>query len=574
MATVLGLNCFHADAAACLVRDGHVVAAAEEERFNRVKHSAGFPLEAIRYCLKQGGLDLRQLDAVALGMKPIEHVQDDVLHILSGRPNYSRQIQKRMEAVARFRDVRGLIAREFGLPKDQVPRLEEVPHHVAHVASAYYISGWDDAALLSVDGFGDFVSTLLARGRGPQLEVLDAVRFPHSLGILYTMVTQFLGFSKYGDEGKVMGLAALGEPVYVDRLGQIIRLLDGGLFELDPTWFTHPAYGVDMIWEDKVPHMEDLFSERMIETFGPPRHKYAEVGVRDRDLAASLQEVLERALLHVVKRLKARCPDSTRLCYSGGVALNCVANVAVRSSKIFDDVFIPPAPTDAGTAMGAALATAYKLKPNTPRHALRTSQLGPAYGADEVERALEGSGLSYVRSAKIHEDVADLLVQGKVVGWFRGRLEFGPRALGGRSILADPRRTDMREIMNSRVKFREAFRPFAASFLAERTKEFFDIDWDSPFMLYAPRVRQEKRAEIPAVVHHDGTCRFQSVTREAAPDFHRLIEAFATRTNVPALLDTSFNENEPIVCTPQDAIDCFVSAKIDALALEDFLVRR
>lgn len=574
MATVLGLNCFHADSSAALVRDGHVIAAAEEERFNRVKHSAGFPLEAVRWCLRQGGVDLRQLDAVAVGMKPIDNVQDEVMHILSGRPNYSRQIQKRMDAVAKFRDVRALLAREFGLPKDQVPRLEEVPHHQAHVASAYHASGFEEAALLSIDGFGDFCSTLLGRAEGGQVDILETVRFPHSLGILYTMVTQFLGFAKYGDEGKTMGLAALGEPVHADRLRQVVKLIDGGLFELDPSWFTHPVYGVDMIWEDKVPHMDDLFSERMIQTFGPPRHKYAEVTPRDRDLAASVQLVLEESIIHVLRRLKKLVPSAGRLCYAGGVALNCVANVAVRKSGLFDDVFIPPAPTDAGTSIGAALAAARRLQPGAPRAQVQTAQLGPAYGPDEVERALEASGLSYVRSSKIHEDVADLLAQGKVVGWFRGRLEFGPRALGGRSILADPRRTDMREIMNSRVKYREGFRPFAASVLAERQSEYFDDDWPNPFMLYAPKVKQAKRAEIPAVVHQDGSCRYQTVTREAAPDFHRLIEAFARRTNVPVVLNTSFNENEPIVCSPQDAIDCFVSAKIDALAVEDFLVRR
>ncbi|MBX3471233.1 MAG: carbamoyltransferase [Planctomycetes bacterium] len=574
MALVLGLNCFHADAAAALVRDGHVVAAVEEERFNRIKHSAGFPLEAVRYCLRQGGVDLRQVDAVAVGMKPIDSVQDEVLQILSGRPNYSRQIQKRMDAVARFRDVRALLAREFGYPKDQVPRLEEVPHHLAHVASAYHGSGFEKAALLSVDGFGDFCSTLLGRGDGGQIDVLEVVRFPHSLGILYTMVTQFLGFSKYGDEGKVMGLAALGEPVYRDRLRGVVRLLEGGLFELDPAYFTHPVYGLDMIWEDRTPHIEDTFSQRMIDDFGPPRHRYAPITPRDRDLAASVQAVLEEALVHVAGRLKRLVPDATDLCYAGGVALNCVANVALQKAGLFERLYVPPAPTDAGTAIGAALHVGRKLSPQAPRTPLTTAQLGPAYGAQEIERALETSGLSYARSPRIHEDVAELIAQGKVVGWFRGRLEFGPRALGGRSILADPRRSDMREVMNSRVKYREAFRPFAASVLAERQAEVFEVDWPSPFMIYAAAVREDKRAQLQAVVHADGTCRIQTVSAEASPDFHRVIAAFAERTGVPLLLNTSFNENEPIVCSPEDAIDCFVSAKIDALALEDFLVRR
>ncbi|MEZ6183777.1 MAG: carbamoyltransferase C-terminal domain-containing protein [Planctomycetota bacterium] len=570
MTTVLGLNCFHADAAAALVQDGRVVAAAEEERFNRIKHSAGFPLEAVRYCLAQGGVELQELDAIAVGAKPIEHVQEEILQILSGRPNYSRQIQKRLDAVARFRDVRAILAREFGIGKDEIPRLEEVPHHLSHVASAYFLSGYPDAALLSVDGFGDFCSTYLARAEGKTIEPVARVTFPHSLGILYTMVTQFLGFGRYGDEGKVMGLAALGQPVYRDRLGQILRLREGGLFDLDPTYFTHPVYGIDMIWEDRVPAVEDCFSERMLEVFGPPRHRYADFSVRDRDLAASVQSLLEDGIMHVVRRLRELVPDTKSLCYSGGVALNCVANSRIRRSKLFENIFIPSAPNDAGTAVGSALVVGGQGE------AVQVNQarLGPAYAAHEIEQALEGSGLRYRRSSSIHEEVAELLEQGKVVGWFRGRMEFGPRALGGRSILADPRRSDMREVLNTRVKFRETFRPFAASVLRERQSEFFAADWDSPFMQYAVEVLPEKRQVIPAVVHSDGTCRFQTIDQESTPDLHRLISAFCARTDVPLLLNTSFNENEPIVCSPADALDCFVSTKLDALVLDDFLVLR
>jgi carbamoyltransferase len=573
--SILGLNAYHADAAAALVVDGRVVAAAEEERFNRIKHSAGFPIEAVRYCLKQGGLDLRSLDSIAIASKPIEHVREEILQILSGRPTYSRQIQKRLQAVAQFRDVRAVLAREFGLRKDDLPKVEEIPHHLAHVASAFFASGWEDAAVLSIDGFGDFSSTLLGKGQGSKIEILEEVLFPHSIGILYTMVTQFLGFSKYGDEGKVMGLAAFGQPVYRDRLRAILKFKEDGLFELDPEYFTHPVYGVDMIWEDRVPRIEDIFSEKMTAVFGPPRHKYAELSIRDRDLAASLQAVLEDAILHVCARLRKLVPDTKRLAYAGGVALNCVANHLIREKSGFEDVYIPPAPTDAGTAIGCALYVA-RTRDKTSAEAGRVehSRLGPSYGAEEVERALESSGLRYERSTRIHEEVAELLAQGKVVGWFRGRAEFGPRALGGRSILADPRRTEMRDVLNVRIKYRESFRPFAASILEERQGELFQASYASPFMLYALPVKPEMRAKIPAVVHQDGTCRVQSVSAARNPDFHRLILAFAERTGVPLVLNTSFNENEPIVCSPEDAIDCFVATKMDALALEDFLVKR
>ncbi len=575
MTSILGLNAYHADAAAALVQDGRVLAAAEEERFNRIKHSAGFPIEAVRYCLRQGGLDLRDVDTIAIASKPIDHVREEILQILSGRPAYSRQIQKRLQAVAQFRDVRAVLAREFGLRKDDVPNVEEIPHHHAHVASAYFASGWEDAALLSIDGFGDFSSTLLGKGEGSRIEVLEEVLFPHSIGILYTMVTQFLGFSKYGDEGKVMGLAAFGQPVYKDRLKAIIKFKEGGLFELDPDYFTHPVYGVDMIWEDHVPRIEDIFSEKMIAVFGPPRHKYAEISIRERDLAASLQAVLEDAVIHVIGRLRQLVPGATRLAYAGGVALNCVANVVIREKGGFKDLYIPPAPTDAGTAIGCALHVARtRYKSTAEAGKVEHSRLGPGYSNDEVEKALEASGLRYERSQRIHEEVADLLAQGRVVGWFRGRGEFGPRALGGRSILADPRRVEMRDALNVRVKYREPFRPFAASVLEERQGELFTTSWPSPFMLYALPVKPEARGKIPAVIHQDGTCRVQTVSSKHHADFHRLISAFAERTGVPVVLNTSFNENEPIVCSPADAIDCFVATKMDALAIEDFLVRR
>ena len=572
MSIVLGLNCFHADAAAALVRDGRVIAAVEEERFNRIKHSAGFPLEAVQYCLHQGGVDLREVDVIAVGSKPIDHVQEEILQILSGRPNFSRQIQKRLDAVAKFRDVRAILARQLGIPTDEVPRLEEISHPEAHVATAYYSAVLQDAALLSVDGFGDFCSTYLGKGDGDAITLLEAVRFPHSIGILYSMVTQFLGFNRYGDEGKVMGLAALGEPVYRERLLQILQLEEDGLFKLDPSYFTHPVYGMDMIWEDRVPYVEDGFSERMLDVFGPPRHRYADVSVRDKDLAASVQAVLEEALLHLARRLKQLVPDTKNLCYSGVMAQNCVANAKLAEAGLFENVIISSAPTDAGTALGAALVVSRQLG-DDPGDPLPSFRLGPAYNNDELQRALEGSGLRFSRSKDIHAEVAGLLAQGKIVGWFRGRLEFGPRALGGRSILADPRRTDMHEALNARVKFRESYRPYAASILAEHQTEWLARDWNSAYMQYAAPILPEKRDEIPAVINRDGTCRYQTVNAEQEPDFHRMISAFHEQTGVPLLLNTSFNENEPIVCTPQDALDCFVGGKIDAVALEDFLIQ-
>jgi carbamoyltransferase len=575
---VLGINAYHADASAALVRDGRVIAAAEEERFNRIKHSAGFPADAVRYCLRQGGVDIRQIDFIAVASKPIEHVREEILQILSGRPAYSRQIKKRLEAVAKFRDVRRVLATEFGVRLDSLPQLKEVPHHLAHVASAYFQSGYaeleGETALLSIDGFGDFCSTLLASANGKNIEVLDEVLFPHSIGILYTMVTQFCGFNKYGDEGKLMGLAAFGDPVYVDRLRQIIELPIDGLFELDPEYFTHPVYGIDMIWEGSVPVVEDIFSEKMIKTFGPPRHRYSDVSVRERDLAASLQLITEEAVLHTLNLLKQQVPVK-RLAYAGGVALNCVANSRIFKEAGFEQIYLPSAPGDAGTAIGCALQV---IAEEEPEHifgdCVINTRFGPSFTPQQIEDALAVSGLHYYRSSDVAEEVAELLTEGLIVGWFNGRMEFGPRALGGRSILADPRSVNMRNLINSRVKFREEFRPFAGSILEDHYEQFFPNSTPSPFMLYALKVAEDKKDKIPAVVHHDGTCRIQTVRQSAYPDFYDLISAFHKRTGIPLLLNTSFNENEPIVCNPEDAISVFNTTHMDVLVLDDFVVKR
>ena len=575
---ILGINAYHADASAALIRDGRVIAAVEEERFNRIKHSAGFPTDAVRYCLRQGGVDIRQIDAIAIASKPIEHVREEILQILSGRPAYSRQIKKRLEAVAKFRDVRRILASEFGHRIEDIPPLREIPHHLAHVASAYYQSGFPsqegETALLSLDGFGDFCSTMLASAQGKEIEILDEVLFPHSIGILYTMVTQFCGFNKFGDEGKVMGLAAYGEPIYVDRLRQIIDLPIDGLFSLDPSYFTHPVYGIDMIWEGSVPIVEDIFSERMIKTFGPPRHRYSDVSVRERDLAASVQVITEEAVLHVLQRLKSEV-SSTRLCYSGAVALNCLANGRVLKQSGFEEIYLASAPNDAGTAIGCALAVAAEEQEGLKfDQRVEATRFGPSFTPEQIEAALASSGLHYYRSKNVADEIASLLAEGNIVGWFNGRMEFGPRALGGRSILADPRSVEMRNTVNARVKFREEFRPFAGSILEEQQSDYFPDSPASPFMLYAMSIAEDKKEKVPAIVHDDGTCRIQTVKKAVSPDYHELISAFYEKTGVPLVLNTSFNENEPLVCNPEDAISVFNNTHMDVLVLDGFVVKR
>jgi len=371
-----------------------------------------------------------------------------------------------------------------------------------------------------------------------------------------------------------MGLSAYGKPRYTEELRKIIEMEVGGLFELDPSYFTHPVYGIDMIWEGSVPTVEDIFSERMIEALGAPRHRYAEIGERERDIAASIQCITEEAIVHVGRRLKEMV-DLPRLCYAGGVALNCVANRRLLEECGFKDIYIPATPSDAGTAIGAALYAAMLEGERRFAGPVVTARFGPSYGSEDIERALESSGLKYERSRKPAETAAKLLSLGKVVGWFNGRMEFGPRALGGRSILADPRSAETRLALNSRVKYREDFRPFAASILEENFGDYFADDLPaSPFMLYALELREGKREEVPAVVHADGSCRIQTVSKAVSPDFHALVSAFYELTGVPMVLNTSFNENEPIVCTPEDAVSVFASTNMDALIIDGYLVTR
>ena len=531
MAAILGLNAYHGDAAAALVVDGRLVAAAEEERFSRVKHVAGFPSLAAAWCLAEGGLS--SPDAVAVGCL------------------------------------------EESVPVD--PRAELgfdcewhfVEHHVAHLASAFFPSGFEDAAVLSADAFGDGVSTMLARGQGSSLEVLERVAFPHSLGVLYTAVTQWLGFPRYGDEGKVMGLAPYGTPRFTDELHRLVRP-SGDLFELDLEYFTHHEHPMELAWAEGTPSVGRLFSPKLEELLGPARAPEAELTAHHEDVAASLQAVLEEHYLRLAQALweRTRLP---RLSLAGGVALNAVANGRILRETPFRQVFVQPAASDSGTAVGAALQVAA-----THGFTMEHAYWGPQYTDEECAAALAAAG---IESERLDEEelcalVAERIDAGDIVGWFQGRMEFGPRALGDRSILADPRRHEIKDVLNARVKHREPFRPFAPSVLAERSAEWFEQDHPSPFMVLVYRTRADKRELIPGVNHVDDTGRLQTVRREMNPRYHRLIQEFERRTGVPMVLNTSFDENEPIVMTPADALETFKRTRIDLLVLGSLVVRR
>jgi carbamoyltransferase len=568
---ILGLNAYHGDAAAALVVDGELVCAVEEERFNRVKHCAGFPAQAAAWCLADAGLSAADLDHVAIGRNPKANFGHKVLRTLmhGASPRYLRA---RLENAARVRDVKAELEQALGA--EVQAQLHHVEHHQAHVASAFFVSPFEDAAILSVDGFGDFASTMLAEGHGSSFRVLERVLFPHSLGIFYTAVTQWLGFPKYGDEGKTMGLAPYGTPRFVEEMRRVVHP-HGDLFELGLDYFVHDKEGVDMSWDEQTPAIGRLFSQRLEEAFGLAREPGSELASLHEDVAASLQAMLEEVYLHLVRALWERT-KIPRLCLAGGVALNAVANGRILPETPFEDVFVQPAAGDSGIAVGAAYYV-WNQELGQPRgFVMAHAYTGPAYPDTEYAGVLAAAGLE---SKRLEDDalfthVAGRIAAGDVVGWFQGRMEFGPRALGNRSIVADPRREDIKDVLNARIKQREPFRPFAPSILAEATGEWFEQDYPSPYMVLVYKTRAEKRELVPGVNHVDDTGRLQTVTQAASPRYYRLIKEFERQTGVPIVLNTSFNENEPIVMTPAHAVETFLKTRMDLLVLGNYVVRR
>lgn len=575
MTAILGLNAFHGDAAAALVIDGELVNAVEEERLNRVKHCAGFPELAARWCLEDAGLTARDLDHVAVGRDPRANIGAKVVRTILSRPS-PRYVMERFRNASKVRDVKEHTAAALGVGIDELRAdVHNVEHHLAHAASAFFVSPFDEAAVLTLDGFGDFASTMLAHGRGNSLEVLERVLFPHSLGIFYTAVTQWLGFPKYGDEGKVMGLAPYGDPTrHLPAMRELVKL-DGDLFELGLEYFVHHKEGVDMTWDEQTPTIGRLYSDRMEEVFGPAREPRTELTQLHHDVAAALQAMLEEAYLHLVRTAHRRT-GSKNLCLAGGVALNAVANGRIRQETPFEGVYVQPAAGDSGIAVGAAYYV-WNQELEQPRgFVMEHAYTGPQYDDAAYDEAIRAGGFSPERmdDDALFPFVAERIAEGDVVGWFQGRMEFGPRALGNRSIVTDPRRHDMKDILNARIKHREPFRPFAPSLLAEAAGEWFEQDYTSPFMVLVYKTRESKRDKIPAVNHVDDTGRLQTVEERVSPRYYRLIKAFGEMTGVPIVLNTSFNENEPIVMTPEHAVETFAKTKMDLLVLGNLVVRR
>jgi len=580
MATyVLGINAYHGDVSAALLRDGQLVAAVEEERFRRIKHWAGFPTLAIRSVLDMAGIRGQDVRHVAVSRDPKANLLRKGLFTVRHRPDL-RLVLDRVRNAGKVRDLHGPLAAALGVPRDDLPALHYIEHHPAHLASAFFVSPFAAAACCAIDGFGDFVSTSFAIGSRNHLEVLDKVYFPHSLGMLYTAVTQFLGFHGYGDEFKVMGLAPYGRPRHVDAVRQLVTLTDGGKFELSLDYFRHWSDGVEMEWDDGYPTLGRVYSDRLTHLLGPAREPAAPLTAREEDIAHSLQVVYEDCAMHVLNGLWELTRQDA-VCLAGGCAMNSVANGRVRQRTPFTQVYIQPAAGDNGTALGAAYYVWHETLRHERAFVMEHAYWGTWHDAERVLASVPDRDDAWVydiercaTGAEAARIAASLVAAGHVVGWYQGRMEWGARALGNRSILADPRRSDVRELINTKIKFRERFRPFAPSIAEEALDEYFEDAAPDPFMQQVYPVRPEKRAVIPAVTHVDGSGRLQTVSARTNPTYYALIKEFERITGVPVVLNTSFNENEPIVDTPEQALDCFMRTRMDAIVLHNAVVRR
>ncbi|MGH9736218.1 MAG: carbamoyltransferase family protein [Candidatus Acidiferrales bacterium] len=576
---ILGINAYHANASAAIIVDGRMVGAVEEERLNRVKYAAGLPARAIEWCLNAAGVKLTDVDHIAIPRDPWARIGTK-LRFASRMPRFAFD---RLRVMRRFSGIGQELACAFGLdPQKIAATYHRVEHHTAHMASAFFVSPYEEAAILSTDGLGDFASAMWANGRGSQMETLGDVTFPHSLGMFYTALTQYLGFWKFGDEYKVMGLAAYGQPEFLDEFRRIVHADSRNAFRLDLKYFSHQTEGPEMTWRDasSTPVLGRLFSPYLEQRLGRARKNGEPLTPRHYNLAASMQAALEEVLASIWTDL-ARKTKQASLCLAGGVAFNCLANGKIFDRSPFRQVYVQPAAGDAGLSVGAAFYVYHQALHQPRSFVMDHAYWGPAFSPSAIRAALDSSRPSTdeVEVAQLAEEplvqtTARAIADGKIVGWYQGAAEWGPRALGNRSIVADPRRPEMKDVLNRRIKHREGFRPFAPSILEEATGEYFEQSHPSPFMTFAYPVRREKRSIIPAPTHVDGTARLQTVSRTANPLYWQLIRAFADLTGVPVVLNTSFNDNEPIVCRPEEALDCFRRTQMDVLVLGNFFLKK
>ena len=581
MTYILGINAYHGDSSACLIKDGALLSAVEEERFRRVKHWADFPTKAIQYCLSAEGVRLSNVDHIATNRNSKANFFKKVVYTFAKRPELSL-VRQRIKNAIDWMSTEKTLKKTF--PNDRFHgKVHHIEHHLAHLAAAFYVSPFEEGAVASVDGFGDFASTAWGVGHASDLRIKNKVYFPHSLGVFYQTLTQFLGFPHYGDEYKVMGLAAYGNPKYLYQMHEIVHLEEGGGFSLNLDFFRHQKENMAYKWSGGAPTFECLFSDNLVEFLGPKREPNSEITQYHKDIARSVQAVYEEAFFHLLNSLY-RYYEIDNLALAGGCAMNSVANGKIYSYTPFKKVYVQAGAGDAGGAIGAAYLTWHQVLGNHRGFKMDHAFWGPQFSSSEIGRLIESKNIELQSQRCTVEQVRDehdlcertarAITKGKIIGWFHGRMEWGPRALGNRSILCDPRRADMKDILNLKIKRRESFRPFAPSVLRDSVPEWFETDADVPFMMQVHQIRKEKRHLIPAVAHVDGSGRLQTVHRESNPLYYKLIKTFARLSGVPILLNTSFNENEPIVCRPEEALDCFLRTRMDLIVLEDWIVER
>ncbi|MDA8912467.1 hypothetical protein N9I66_06060 [Pseudomonadales bacterium] len=582
MTYIIGINAYHGDASACILRDGVLIAAAEEERFLRVKHWAGFPKESISYCLSEAGISLSEVSVVAINSDPKANYLRKIIHVLQHRVDLNLVKDRLLNSQAR-RTVSQSLEESFPSQKFS-GEIRHINHHIAHLASAFYASPYEESAIVSIDGFGDFASGCWGVGKGSNIVIGGSVYYPHSLGAFYQAITQFIGFPNYGDEYKVMGLAPYGKPKYLDKMRKIVLLQKNGSYKLDLKYFIFHKEKVAYEWNNGSPSVGKLFSDALEDLLGKARQKDDDLTQFHKDIAASAQAMFEVALFHMLNKL-SHTTGLASICLAGGCGNNSVANGKIRTNTKFKNVYVAASAGDAGGAIGAAYAVYHE---NNCRDVAKTGMehayLGPSFTNDQIAELIESNSTSLPKnefSIIKTESLEDLtkrtaaaISEGKVIGWFQGRMEWGPRALGSRSILGDPRRADMKEILNIKIKRRESFRPFAPSILRECMSDWFEEDDEVPFMMKVFPVKKEKRSEIQAVTHVDGSGRLQTVYSKTNPRYHALITEFYSMTGVPILLNTSFNENEPVVCAPSEALDCFLRTKMDVVVLNDYFIFR
>jgi len=577
---IIGLNAFHGDSSACLFVDGQMVAAVEEERFKRIKHWAGFPSESIAYCLKSANLTLGDIDVIAINTDPKAARWKKIGVALSGSASLGL-IKEKILVRKKRKSIEQHLSEAF---PDQTfsGDVEYIEHHLAHLASAYNASPYESASIISVDGFGDFASSAWGWGSNGNINLQKRVYFPHSLGIFYQALTQYLGFPHYGDEYKIMGLAPYGKPVYRELMDEIVAPIDGGSFELNLQYFQHHTNPIGYEWDGGSPKVGRLYSDSLAELLGPVREKDQPLEQHHKDLARSIQDAYERTFFSMLKHLH-REHQCDNLTIAGGCGMNSVANGKVHLNTPYKNVYIQSAAGDAGGAIGAAIEAAKRRGRSDKSFVMSHSYWGPSFDDAEIQSLLESSKLDLdsaecsiekLSLENLVDKVSDEIIDGKVIGWFQGAMEWGPRALGNRSILGDPRRADMKDILNIKIKRRESFRPFAPSVLQKHVKDWFESDAPVPFMMKVFQIQEHQRPKIPAITHVDGSGRLQTVTESGNEAYYKLIQRFYEKTEVPMLLNTSFNENEPVVCKPEEALACFLRTNMDVLVLGSFLVRR